>query len=173
MENQNHDRNDVSFPRVMSDPDRTPAFFFRSVSATGFGMLRIAWSATVLVFLLHNVQDIVRYYGTIGLVPPHLYEYAFRGDFRYSFLDYIHTPESMIVLFWITIVLLFLAMVGWKPRVTVTASVLLLFSFHERNLMILGGGDTVLRHLGFILMVCPQLEALSVKRLTLQWQHWN
>lgn len=63
--------------------------------------------------------------------------------------------------------------VGLWPRLMTIISVLLLFSFHERNLQPLGGGDTVLRNVGFILMIAPEISAFSLSRLELQWKKWK
>ena len=94
-------------------------------------------------------------------------------EYRFTLLHYVTDPMAVTVLWCVFCVCLFCMMVGLWPRLMTVASVLLLFSFHERNLQPLGGGDTVLRNIGFILMIAPELGAFSVSRLEHHWKHWN
>ena len=152
---------------------QTHDFFFEGVSASGFGLMRIAWAFTVLLFLIGSSGDIVRHYSDAGILPQELGHLVFRSEYRFSLLQYITDPASVIALWWVFVVCLFCMMIGLWPRVMTVASVLLLFSFHERNLQPLGGGDTVLRNFGFILMIAPEISAFSVSRLREQWKHWK
>lgn len=148
-------------------------FFFQKVSASGFGLMRIAWAFSVLIFFLGSAPDVVRYYSEAGLIPHDLYSIVFRSEFRFTILDYVTDPSAVIVLWSIMVVCLLFMMVGIWPRLMTTVSVLLLFSFHERNLQPLGGGDTVLRCIGFLLLIAPELRAFSLARLELQWNNWK
>lgn len=148
-------------------------FFFAETSAAAFGLMRIAWAATVLAFLLGSAPDVVRYYSEAGLLPADLGHHVFRNDYRYSLLLYVTEPTAVIALWSIFIVTLLSMMVGIWPRLMTIISVLLLFSFHERNLQPLGGGDTVLRNIGFLLMIAPEISAFSLARLEKQWLSWK
>lgn len=148
-------------------------FFFEEVSASGFGLMRIAWAATVLTFLLGGSADIIRYYSEAGLLPADLGHLVFRNEYRFTLLETITSPNAVIVLWSTFVVTLTCMLIGLWPRLMTVTSVLLLFSFHERNLQPLGGGDTVLRTIGFILMIAPELSAFSIDRLEAQWKHWK
>ncbi len=148
-------------------------FFFEEISASGFGLMRAAWAATVLLFLLGGTGDIVRYYADVGIMPESLGHLVFRSEYRFTLLTYITDPTAVVALWCVFVICLFCMMVGLWPRLMTVASVLLLFSFHERNLQPLGGGDTVLRNIGFILMIAPELGAFSLSRLERQWKHWH
>lgn len=148
-------------------------FFFQKVSASGFGLMRIAWAGTALLYLVGNLPNVVRYYSHEGIIPPEAYELVFRNDHRYTLLDTFTDPMSVTLLYWILLLALFSCMIGiWTRAMTIT-SVLLLFSFHERNLQPLGGGDTVLRTIGLILMIAPEISSFSYDRLMQQWKHWK
>src|SRR5439155_1192550 len=54
---------------------------------------------------------------------------------------------------------------------TTVMSIVLLFSFHERNPLLLGGGDTVIRVVGFILAIAPSVSAFSLDRLRQRSRH--
>lgn len=148
-------------------------FFFEDVSASGFGLMRIAWAATVLAFMLGGIPDIVRYYSNMGLLPPDLGHLVFRTEYRFTLLSVITDPTAVIVLWSVFVACLFFMMLGIWPRLMTVTCVLLLFSFHERNLQPLGGGDTVLRNIGFILIIAPDVRAFSLDRLEAQWKHWK
>ncbi len=148
-------------------------FFFEEVSAAGFGLMRIAWAFTVLLFLLGSAGDIVRYYADAGTMPQDLSYLVMRSEYRFTLLQSITDPSGVIILWSIFCACLFCTMVGIWPRVMTVTSVLLLFSFHERNLQPLGGGDTVLRNIGFLLMIAPEIDAFSISRLRRQWGHWK
>jgi predicted DCC family thiol-disulfide oxidoreductase YuxK len=156
--------------RVIAYLDR---FFFEEVSATGFGLMRAAWAFAVLLFMIGSAGDVVRYYSDSGILPQDLGYLVFRSEYRFTILESITDPTAVILLWSIMMVSLFSMMIGIWPRLMTTLSVLLLFSFHERNLQPLGGGDTVLRIFGFILMISPEISAFSLARLELQWKNWK
>lgn len=156
--------------KILSSLDR---FFFKEVSASGFGLMRIVWAFTVLLFALGTAPDIVRYYSDAGIIPPDVSHLVFRSEYRFTLLSYITEPNAVIALWCTFILATFCAMVGIWTRATIIVAALLLFSFHERNLQPLGGGDTVLRNLGFLLMIAPELKAFSLDRLNAQWKHWK
>lgn len=135
--------------------------------------MRIAWAATVLAFVLGGAPDVIRYYSEVGILPADLGHLVFRSEYRFTLLAYVTTPGAVVTLWSIFVVSLFCMMLGIWPRFMTITSVVLLFSFHERNLQPLGGGDTVLRVVGFLLMIAPEISAFSIKRLEEQWAAWQ
>lgn len=152
---------------------RVQAFFFAPRNATGFGLMRILWGSTAFAYLLMQWHNVTRYYSDAGALPMTLAPVILRGDWRVSILDVITHPDAVFALYLVLLLLLLLAAAGWKTRWTVIASALLLFSFHERDPLLLAGGDTLLRALGFILMISPGIGALSVDRIAPQWAQWK
>lgn len=148
-------------------------FFFSKISARGFGLMRIAWSATALSYLLMQWKDVLFYYSEDGLVPMDILFRFTRSAYRFSFLDTMGDPHSVLLLYWILLGALALTMFGIATRWSLTVSVLLLFSFHERNPLVLGGGDTLLRNIGFILLISPVISAYSIDRLGMQWANFK
>lgn len=153
--------------------DRSRHFLFQEVSATGFGLMRIAWSAVVLITMLSQWCSISRYYSGKGIIPPSLYDVAYRNEYRFSILDFFQSTDGTFLIYILLLFVTFFFLLGIKPRLSGILSVLLLFSFHERNLIILGGGDTVLRVLGFMLLIAPELRAVSIPRFHDQWKNWK
>ena len=152
---------------------RIEGFFFQPVSARGFGLLRVLWSATTLSYLLMQFKDVTKFYSDEGLLPTDLLALIIRVPYRFSLLDWITDPTAVFALYLLLCLALFLVLLGLWSRVSLLVSIVLLFSFHERNPLILGGGDTVLRLVGFILLLAPNISALSLARLRAQWAHWK
>lgn len=152
---------------------RLEAFFFTERSATGFGLMRIAWCLTALLTHLMMWKDVIPYFSSAGYLPPDLTPFFLRSTYRFTLFSWITNPGPVFFVYLLHLVLLACALLGIRTRWSLIASVLLLFSFHERDPLPLAGGDTVLRLFGFILMISPGVDALSVDRLRLQWRHWR
>lgn len=149
------------------------AFFFARISDQGFGLMRILWALTALLWMGIQVADVAEFYSEGGVLPTDLQHLMLRGNWRFTILDWVTTPDAVIALYTLLLFSLVCMMVGIAPRISTIASVVLLASFHERNPLPLGGGDTVLRIVGFLLVVAPSLDAFSLKRLHRQWTHWH
>jgi len=149
------------------------AFFFAPITARGFSMMRVSWAFWVGAFLLMQWNDVIFYYANEGILPRDVQEVFMRWNLRFSVLDYVTEPSAVFMLYLFFLGILFCMMIGLWPRITTIISVVLLYSFHERNTMILGGGDTLFRNLGFILMFAPNIHGYSVHRLEQQWAYWK
>jgi predicted DCC family thiol-disulfide oxidoreductase YuxK len=152
---------------------RLQAFLFSPISARGFGLMRVMWSTVALAFFLMQSQDIIEFYSDAGVLPTDLAPLIMRSLYRFSLFDIVTSPEGVLALYGLLLLSLFCAMIGLLPRIATILSFVLMASFHERNTLILGGGDTVLRTIGFILCIAPTLSAFSVMRLRQQWKHWK
>jgi predicted DCC family thiol-disulfide oxidoreductase YuxK len=151
---------------------RINQFFFARTSATGFGMMRSAWAAIVFWSMLLQWPEVTRYYTNLGIMPQSLMGSMLRQDHRFSILDYITDPHAVFALYLLLLLAAFCAMIGLFPRFSTIFTCVLLFSFHERNTLPLAGGETVLRVLGFLLMIAPGISAFSLDRAALQWKSW-
>jgi predicted DCC family thiol-disulfide oxidoreductase YuxK len=148
-------------------------FFFDRIRATGFGLMRAAWGFIAGAFYLMQWKDIAYFYSEAGVFPHAIEKLYVRSDFRFTILDWIDQPAAVFCIYLILLVSLFCTMIGLWPRVMTIVSVLLMFSFHERDPFVLGGGDTVLRTVGFLLMISPNISAFSASRLNAQWKQWR
>lgn len=153
--------------------DYIDGFFFRKISASGFGLMRISWGFVVFTAMLMAWPDVIRYYTDSGIMPGDLGHLVFRSDYRFTLLDIITDNQAVILLYFTLLYAAFCTMIGVWPRLMTIVTVVLLTSFHERNLQPLGGGDTVLRNIGYLLMIAPELRAFSVERLSAQWKNWK
>lgn len=152
---------------------RLEAFFFTERSATGFGLMRIAWALSAFLTSLMMWNDVMLYFSEAGYLPSSMMPMYLRSIYRFTIFDWVTGPGPVFLVYLVHLAALLCAMIGYRTRWSVGVSVLLLFSFHERNPLVLAGGDTVLRLVGFILLISPGIEALSVDRMRLQWRHWR
>ncbi len=148
-------------------------FFFKWVSATGFGMMRSAWGAIVFWSMLLQWPEIARYYGREGMLPPESWHIVFRQVYRFSILDYVSDERILFALYLLLLIAAFCSMLGLRARVSTIITCLLLFSFQERNPMILAGGEALLRVVGFLLMIAPGISAFSLDRAKFQLKSWT
>ncbi len=149
--------------RLLTFIDR---FFFEKISASGFGLMRIAWAGTILVSMLGGASDVVRYYSGVGISPISFAPFVLRNAYRFSILDTIVTDPFPVLLLWSTLLwCLFCSMLGLRTRLMTFLSFVLLCSFHERNIYILNSGDSLLRLIGFLLVITPRIDAFSLDRL--------
>ena len=139
-------------------------FWFRTISAGGFGLMRIAFGAVAFVTFLLEAPALQRFYGPGGILPHSLLGQIVRQSYRFSLLDFA-TPGFVTTLFIILLISLFLVTIGLWTKKSLLASVILLFSFHEYGQITLDGGDTLMRLLGFILLLAPCDRSLSLDSL--------
>lgn len=148
-------------------------FIFRKIPANAFGMMRIFWAGITLLYLLFAWKDVAYYYSEAGVMNHAMEAIYVRSDWRFTILDYVDQPLAVHCLYLVLIILLFCTMIGLRARTSLIVSGILLFMFHERNPFVLGGGDTLLRSIGFILMIAPGSTALSIDRARDGWNEWK
>lgn len=143
---------------------RLHTFFFRPISAAGFGLMRAAWGMTLFVSFLSQMRSVQRYYGPDGILPRALTSDVLRHDWRFSLLDGANAQMTS-TLYWLLIGNLILVTLGIGRRSVMLIALILLFSFHEYATFTLDGGDTLLRLIGFLLLLAPSTRAFSIASL--------
>jgi predicted DCC family thiol-disulfide oxidoreductase YuxK len=157
----------VTFPPFLQ------RLLFAPIAATGFGMMRAAWGAVAFITFLAQWSDVAFFYSADGVLPPAIAADALRDAYRFSLLTWVTDPSAVFALYLILLAALLCATVGFRPRLSTIIATVLLFSFHERNVFVLGGGDTVLRAMGFLLCVSPELRAFSIARIPAAWRYFD
>lgn len=153
--------------------DAIDGFFFAKRSAWPFGLMRIAWAGVTLAYFVMQWKDIGAYYTDAGFLPRDLTWLVTRQEWKLTVLSYGGDLSYVAAWYYVMLAALACAMLGIFPRTSTILSYVLVMSFHERDPMTLGGGDTVLRHVGFILMLSPGIQALSLSRLRRQYASWR
>lgn len=137
-------------------------FWFRPISAKGFGLMRVGWGFVALMTMLAEFQDIDRFYGPMGILPRSLTASVLRSEYRYSLLEFVGSTGTLL-LYSFLIAALFCVMFGILTRWSLLLSIVLLFSFHEYGSFTLDGGDTLMRLLGFILLISSSDRAFTLR----------
>ncbi len=143
---------------------RMTSFWFRPVSAAGFGMMRVAFGVIAFVTMLLEMPNVQRFYGPTGILSHDMIEKVLRTSWRFSLLDYAGTM-GVWLLYAIFLVSLFCVIVGFGRKWMLLVAVVLLSSFHEYGTITLDGGDTLLRLLGFILLLSPCFRTFTIANL--------
>ncbi len=149
------------------------SFWFRPISASGFGLMRVGFGVVGFVSFLLQWTDITRYFSDDGLLPRSVMREFLRSDFRFSVLDVIGDPTSVFLVYLILLACFALIAIGFLTRPALLVGVLLLFSFHERMPVLLAGGDTVLRLLGFLLLISPCDRSFSLTSFRRNRRAWK
>ncbi len=139
--------------------------FFTPRSPLPICVFRILYGACVVATLLLLRSDWEAWYGnhawltsaSMGKIEPGV---------RLNLFKLIPAEDSWINgLFWLALVSAAFLTIGIFTRTSSVASFICLASLHQRNLLILHGGDTFLRVAGFFLIFAPAGAVLSVDRL--------
>lgn len=143
---------------------RIHRFWFRPVSAAGFGMMRIAFGGIAFVTMLLEVPNVQRFYGLMGILPREMVSTMLRSSWRFSLLDTAGKTMTWLLCA-ILLVSLLCVMIGIGRKWMLGISVVLLYSFHEYGTITLDGGDTLLRLIGFILLLSPCYRTFTIQNL--------
>ncbi len=147
--------------------ERVYEFWFQPVSAAGFGMMRMAFGLIGFVTMILELPNVQRFYGPSGILTHEMLPSVVRSAWRFSLLD----SASVNAVWWLYGALLasfFCVIIGLGRKWTLLAAVILLFSFHEYGTITLDGGDTLLRLIGFILLLSPCYRAFTVRNFRLR-----
>ncbi|HWK31848.1 MAG TPA: HTTM domain-containing protein, partial [Terriglobales bacterium] len=150
-----------SIPEVDSKPQKPrPRWLARleeiyGLDVRSLALFRVALAIMLLGDLWMRAPDLRAFYTDFGTMP----RAALLGEFAHPWLISIHTMAGT----WQVEALLFLAaavfglmmLFGWRTRLAVVMSWVLLTSLQNRNPIILQGGDTLLRMLLFWAMFMP------------------
>lgn len=133
---------------------RIRTFWFRPVSATGFGLMRVAFGVTTLLNFLMQASNVQRFYGPEGMLQREMVPTLLRQEWRFSLLDYVGAQGTQF-LYLLLVASLVLVILGVGTRVALLITVVLMYSFHEYGVVLLDSGDSLLNLIGFILLLSP------------------
>ena len=146
-------------------------FFFTPQSTMPLSLFRIAWGLCVMGTLLLAHGDWLQWYGVhswITAATQHILE----PGTRLNLFSLLPADDSWISAFyWISLACAFLTTIGLWTRLSMPLTFLCLASIHQRNLIILHGGDTFLRVAGFFLIFSPSGNTLSLDAFLKRRRH--
>ena len=139
-------------------------FWFRPQSAHVLGLYRIVLGLLTIYSFALFAKDAAAFFSDAGVLTAQTLSSSMDRPTP-TLLLWIRSPLGVSL----ALAALFIAAAcftaGWHTRAASIALFVLVASFHERNNLVLNGGDTVLRTMLFFFMVAPAGAALSVDRI--------
>jgi hypothetical protein len=136
-----------------------------SLDYRSLALMRIGLGITLLIDTLQRMRDISAHYSDFGILPRSELLRLWNSDWTFSLHMMSGLPffEFMLLLsaLFFSILLIF----GYKTKIAVMSSWILLISIHTRNPMILQGGDLFFRVILFWAMFLPLNIRYSVDSL--------
>jgi len=145
-------------------------FFFKPQRPTPVALFRIVYGALMLINLLMLRPEWLMWYGPHGVLPVDAMHRITVGPRIDLLLLFPQTDAVITAFFWVSVLVTASLMIGFMTRFSAVATYLCFSSICERNYLILNGGDSILRVMGFFLMFAPAGAALSVDRLARIWR---
>ena len=145
-------------------------FWFRDVSGVAFGLVRIAFSATLLLTLLEFAPMLADQYTGSGYFPiSSARQWSWGNLIALFHVDAFDSLGAIVAIYTTLLFATTLLLLGWRTRLASAAVFALLLWFQTRNPTYLNGGDEVLRLMAFylflgFLVVPPHMRSLSVDR---------
>jgi hypothetical protein len=140
-------------------------FFFAPQSPLPIGLFRILYGICVSATLVLLHADWLNWYGVHSWVSLSAMRQIEPGIRLNLFTIMPQDDRWIAAFFWVFLACALLLTVGLWTRLSSLAVFLCLTSIHQRNLLILHGGDAFLRIVGFFLIFAPAGAALSLDRL--------
>jgi hypothetical protein len=126
------------------------------------GLFRIGLGLVVLFDLLDRARDLRVFYTDSGLAPRSQVLEGWVRMWRLSIFDAMGPPLLVYLLFALGLVCLMLFTLGWRTRLFSVLSWFFIMSLDERNLVLLDGGDGVMRISLFWMMFADAGAAYSL-----------
>lgn len=146
--------------KLFSYLQKNLAFDVRALS-----LMRIGVAIIILLDLSIRFSDLEAFYSNTGAVPLSLiFQYKW-NDFYWSFHTISGLWEVQLLLFVLAACCALLLLIGYRTRLFTFLSWALLLSLHNRNVLILQGGDDLLRMVLFWGMFLPWGKRYSCDRL--------
>jgi Vitamin K-dependent gamma-carboxylase len=140
-------------------------FFFAPQSPLPIALFRILYGICVSATLALLHADWLNWYGVHSWVSLSAMRQVEPGIRLNLFTVMPQDDRWIAAFFWVFLACALLLTVGLWTRLSSVAVFLCLTSIHQRNLLILHGGDAFLRIVGFFLIFAPAGAALSLDRL--------
>lgn len=128
-------------------------------------LMRIAVASVLLVDLSFRASDLEAFYANTGVAPLSMVFQHKWNDWYWSFHTMSGLWQFQLLLFILASFSALMLLIGYRTRLFTLVSWVLLLSLHNRNTLILQGGDDLLRMMLFWGMFLPWGQAYSVDRI--------
>jgi predicted DCC family thiol-disulfide oxidoreductase YuxK len=145
------------FKRHIASPLTILSLDLRAMAA-----FRFLLGFILIVDVMTRATDIRSHYSDFGIVPRHAYIEHFSNPLHVSLHLASGLVEWQALLFALTALAGFCVMIGYRTRFATIVAWILLVSMHNRNTMILNGGDVLFRVMYFWSIMLPLGARYSV-----------
>lgn len=142
------------------------SFWLGRIDARIVALFRIALGALLLIDLADRVPDLFAFYSDHGILPRAMLLDGMVRTWRFSLFDAIGNPVLLALTYAIGAAAVLAMMVGYRTRLATFVTWLFVLSLHERNLVVLDSGDTVIRILCFWMLFA---DSGAVWSLDVKW----
>lgn len=138
---------------------------YLSFDKRALALMRMSIAFVLMLDLGIRLSDLEAFYSDTGVLPlPALFEHAWNAYF-FSFHAMSGLWQFQLFLFLLAFFFAILLFIGYRTRLFTFLSWLMLLSLHNRNVLILQGGDDLLRMVLFWAIFIPWGERYSCDRL--------
>ncbi len=149
-------------PPVQTDVLWSRDTWLGTCDARILGLFRIGLGVVVLFDLLDRAVDLRTFYSDVGVAPRSQVLESWVRLWRFSLFDAAGQPLLVYGLWALAFVCVLSFTLGYRTRVSSVLAWLLVMSFDERNLVLLDGGDGVMRLTLFWMMWADSGAAYSL-----------
>jgi predicted DCC family thiol-disulfide oxidoreductase YuxK len=139
-------------------------FWFKPQTGNVLGLYRIVLGLLTLYSFALFAKDATTFFSDAGVLTADTLAERTERDFH-TILRWIGHPVGVLIALGALFAAGICFTLGFYSRVSSVLLYVLVASFHERNNLVLNGGDTVLRTMLFLFMFAPSGAALSVDAL--------
>lgn len=137
-----------------------------SLDLRALAVVRILFASILIFDLISRSRDLVMHYTDAGVLPVH---FLIEHEWRTGYLSF-HTLsgdwEWQAFLFIVQVFFAITLLIGYKSKLSLFVSWILLISLHNRNPLILNSGDTYFRILLFWCLFLPMGARYSIDNIT-------
>lgn len=144
-------------------------FWFAPQTGLALGLYRIAIGLLTIYSFALFAKDVDVFFSDAGVLSTRTLETSL-GRTYHTVLQWIAGPVGVRLALGALFAAGLCFTVGYRTRISSIVLFVLVASFHERNNLVLNGGDTVLRTMLFFFMFAPGGAALSVDSLMRRWR---
>jgi len=144
--------------------------FFRYGSPVTMGVFRILVGTFAFINFAMIAIDFEAWFGETGFVPVQIGDRAIGDQLRINLLSGVANTNVTFIFYALTMFAALLTALGLWSRVSSIALAIGVISLHHRNILILHGGDTLLRLCCIYVALSPSGAACSLDRLIGLWK---
>lgn len=133
-----------------------------SLDLRAMAAFRVFLGFILIIDVITRATDIRAHYSDFGILPRHAYIEHFSNPLHISLHLASGLVEWQAILFILTALAAFCVMIGYRTRLATIVAWVLLVSMHNRNTMILNGGDVLFRVIYFWSILLPLGARYSV-----------